>query len=757
MKIVEFHITHYGPLPDRGRISLGDFNLFYGVNETGKTLTLEALIKLLLGKKIKDFQNIDRVDQEVDGYVIAETKGEQKKLGRKVHLYDIVSLTSAECRNIFIIRNSDLSIAPEASFYAEITNRLTGLETTRINILRDKIFEISALTPGGDFSNKKEDGHLKTRMEEAVRLSEDIKSLKGEIEDEKIEELEKEWIHLWDAIKTKEILRGKLEEARKRLAYESAASALGKKEDGRKALEELSDFSEEDFIEWRDSEREINRLVKELDETNESLEDDEAKLKTIEDDLKAKENEFKVERNKKEKIDGLKPVLANLKKRQIETSSEGSSVLSDRRYFFVVSALLALSVLGLLLKQTLMFTILVPIFVLMFFVLIGLQLKTKRSQDTFGKNLAELRISMAESGIKGETIEDFLSKVETFSLKFGEEERNINTKKVESGTLSNKIKEIREEKIPGLKSEIEKNAEIIQKIKIAASVDSLKEFSENLKRKEKLEREIEKQESILKEVLGEANRKERIKELKNFKDKSKDVEFDEKEYESLGKEISLARERLGEYEGKLNILGEKFKEVEKKTNHILLEKDSRCDGSGDLENIERRLKEFVEEKEKGKKDATIALDILEEIANAEKTKIVKQFGQESPVSKIFANMTKGLYTGVEFNEETEEIEVTRKDEVKLSPWQLSGGTYDQLYFSIRLALGEKLLAEGKGFFILDDPFVKASHDRLVILMDMLKDISKSGWQVIYFSAKEEVRDMLGKDKEVKFIELESIL
>jgi exonuclease SbcC len=757
MRIEEFRITHYGPLPDRGQISLGDFTLFYGVNETGKTLTLEALIKLLLGKQIRDFKNIDRVDEEVDGYVIVSAKGEQKKLGRKFHLADIVPLTSAECRNIFIIRNSDLSITPEASFYAEITNRLTGLETNRINLLREKILEISALTPGGDFSNRKEDGHLKTRMEDAAKLLENIKSLKGEIEEEKIEELEKEWIRLWDGIKTKEVLREKLEDARKRLAYESAASALGKIDDGRKALEGLSAFTEENFIGWRDSERELKRLEKELLETNELAARNEAKLKIIEDDMKEKESNFKIERNKKEKIDGLKLTLANLKNRQIETSSVGPSLLSEKRYFFVISIVLALSVLGLVLRQTLVFTILVSIFGFMFFALIVLQWKTKKSRISFGKSLAELRIGMAESGIKGETVEDFLSEIETFSLKFGEKERDINIKKVESGTLNNKIKEIREERVPLLKNDIEKNLEIIQKIKTASLVDNLKDFNENFKRKEKLEREIEKEERVLKEVLGDANRRERIKELKNFKDKSRDVEFDEKEYENLGKEISSAREKLGECEGKLNILGEKLKEVEKKANNILPEEDFRCDGSGDLENIQKKVQEFIEKKEILKEDAITSIEILEKIANEEKTKIVEQFGQRSPVSKIFTGITKGLYTGVEFNEETEEIEITLKDEVKLSPWQLSGGTYDQLYFSIRLALGEKLLGEEKGFFILDDPFIKASQDRLGVLMEMLKDIRRSGWQIIYFSAKEEVREMLGKDKEVKFVEMERII
>ncbi|MCK4446656.1 MAG: AAA family ATPase, partial [Candidatus Marinimicrobia bacterium] len=70
MKIKEFSIRRYGPLPDSGRISLQNFNLFFGNNEDGKTLTIDALVKLLLGKYIKDFEHINRVDETPDGHVI---------------------------------------------------------------------------------------------------------------------------------------------------------------------------------------------------------------------------------------------------------------------------------------------------------------------------------------------------------------------------------------------------------------------------------------------------------------------------------------------------------------------------------------------------------------------------------------------------------------------------------------------------------------------------------------------------------------
>jgi len=489
MRIEEFQITHYGPLPDRGKISLEDFNLIYGVNETGKTLTLEALTKLLLGKNIKDFKNINRVDQEVDGYIILEAQGEQKKLGRKIHLDDIVPITVSECRNIFIIRNSDLSIEPESSFYTEITNRLTGLQTNRIKNLKEKILEITALTPGGDFSNRKEDGHLKIRMEDAGKLLEDIKSLKSEIEEEQIEEIEQEWVRLFDEIKTKEKLRRKLEEARKRLSYESVASALGKIADGRKSLEDLLVFSEEDFIRWRDAEREIKSVEGELVEIYEVLKEDEENLRTIENNLKERESEFIVAKHKKEKIDGLRSKLMDLKNRQIENSSESSFVLADRQYFFIVSTILALSILGLMLKQIPVFMVLTSVFLVFFFALVGLQLKSKKDRALFGKNFAELKIDLSELGIKGEKIEDFLGEVETFSLKFGEKEGNINIKKVEGGTLRNKIVEIREKRVPELKSKKEQNTEVIHKIKEITFVNNLKEFGESLRKKETIERE----------------------------------------------------------------------------------------------------------------------------------------------------------------------------------------------------------------------------------------------------------------------------
>ena len=51
MKIKECAITRYGPLPDLGRRTFTEFNLIFGENESGKTLILDAIIKMLFSKK----------------------------------------------------------------------------------------------------------------------------------------------------------------------------------------------------------------------------------------------------------------------------------------------------------------------------------------------------------------------------------------------------------------------------------------------------------------------------------------------------------------------------------------------------------------------------------------------------------------------------------------------------------------------------------------------------------------------------------
>jgi DNA repair protein SbcC/Rad50 len=204
-----------------------------------------------------------------------------------------------------------------------------------------------------------------------------------------------------------------------------------------------------------------------------------------------------------------------------------------------------------------------------------------------------------------------------------------------------------------------------------------------------------------------------------------------------------------------------LKEVERETIDILrLKEPLYCETSVDLKVIKAELQSFVQENENNKDNASKAIEIFEEIESEEKVKVSELFGSVSLVSKHFNEITNGLYEEVFLDQETMKIQVKRRGGKILAAEKLSGGAYDQLYLSIRLALGEKLLKDKKGFFIMDDPFIKADPDRLGRQIQTLKKISELGWQVMYFSAKGEIKDALEEDigrGTINYVEVQGIL
>jgi len=219
-------------------------------------------------------------------------------------------------------------------------------------------------------------------------------------------------------------------------------------------------------------------------------------------------------------------------------------------------------------------------------------------------------------------------------------------------------------------------------------------------------------------------------------------------------------EGLKEINNKRLSIQREMEEVQREVNEILrLEEELECKTAVDLKAVKDRLQGFMDENESNRDNVLEVMKIFEEIETEEKEKVSELFGKESPISRYFSEITEGLYDEVIFNQEAGKIEVKYGDGKILGAEKLSGGTYDQLYFSIRLALGEKLLKGKKGFFIMDDPFVKADLDRVKIQIEMLKKISKLGWQVIYFSAKKEIKDILKEDIDhstVNYIQLQGI-
>ena len=758
-------------MPNIGRIWLGSFNLFFGRNEDGKTLTIDALVKLLLGRNIRDFEHIDRVGENPEGYVIIEDdKGKEIKLPEKGNLTKVAGLTPSECRNIFVIRNSDLSIAHESEFYTNVTDRLTGLRTEKISKIKEILRDLSKITPGGIFRDIK-DEKLKTRIENAKDLMGKIETLARVIKEEGFDEVEEESVR-WGEKKDGVIQKMEnLEDVRRREKYEKGKEALDKLKEALEETKAFEIYNEEDEQLWRDCEKDIQTYNKEKEALLTDLEENEEVLKETSKKLREKERDFQVSDERKKKLDNeVKPEL-----RIYEIKSQDLALQEGKSKFFtsigIISAiLLGISLLGVITRPSLLLYILALLFSISTVVLGIFKFQFVKDKASLAGALERIKLTLSEFELSADSIKGILSNIQKSNEEYGKNVDDIQQVKRRKENLEDKIEELKNKTIPDIEKKIKGAKDKIDEIKRRSGEESFREYANKLKLKQKHQELLGEQGSVLKSLFGvKAKSFEEnisywngeIKDLEEYKDKAKGMEYNEKTVSKLKEEQESCEKKLEELEVKMSRFQKSLEEIEREANKILpLEADYlHCKTSVDLEAVRDKLSEFVNENETSKGTALGVIRIFEEMEKEEKEKVSQLFGRDSSVSKYFKAITEGLYQEVAFSQEIGKIKVRRKDGVILEAEKLSGGAYDQLYLSIRLALGEKLLKGKKGFFIMDDPFVKADPDRLERQIEMLRKISELGWQVLYFSAKGEVKEALEEDIEkgaINHVEIQSI-
>ena len=778
MKIKEFSITRYGPLTRMEQISLGNFNLFFGRNEEGKTLTIDALVKMLLRKNIRDFAHINRVEENPEGYVIIENEEKEEiKLTEKRDLTQLADLTSSECRNIFIIRNSDLSISGESEFYTNVTDRLTGLKTKQIVSIKKKLQELGKLTRAdstASLSNGKEFGKIKSRLDRAAGLIEEISTLEDEVKEEGFDRLEEESIRVKEE---KSHIRQKIEEfeeAGKREKYEKGKEALQALKRAFVKSKDLEVYNEEDSQFWRDNERDIKTGEKEKEQLLVELKEKERRFQEASEDLKQREQEFHTFKERKKELDNeVKPEAKTYQ------TKKGELLLKETKNKFltfllaVSTILLGISLLGIIIRPGLLFYLLAILFSISFVVLSIFKLQLKKEKGSLAQLFERIKLNLSRFALRAEDIEGVLLHIQKFEDQYSKKAGQLEEVRGEKKLLESQMESLKEERIVGIENKIKNAHRKIEDVKFKVKEESLTKYSQKLRLKLKCEKLAKEQESFLKALLGEKGESleenishwdEELKELEEYKDRARHIKYNERSVVGLEEKGELLERELEKIESTMEHFQKELAGVERRVNEILggeLEEDYLyCKTSIDLEAIENKLQESIDENETNKDSVLEVMRIFEEIEREEKEKVSQLFGEKSPVSQHFKEITDGLYQKVIFNQERGKIEVERKDGLVLDAEKLSGGAYDQLYLSIRLALGEKLLKKKKGFFIMDDPFIKASPDRLKRQMEVLKKISSSGWQIIYFTAKGEVKEALKVDidsRMVNYIEVKSSL
>jgi uncharacterized protein YhaN len=123
----------------------------------------------------------------------------------------------------------------------------------------------------------------------------------------------------------------------------------------------------------------------------------------------------------------------------------------------------------------------------------------------------------------------------------------------------------------------------------------------------------------------------------------------------------------------------------------------------------------------------------------------RQPGVIANATPLFTKVTRGRYTGILQREEDSGLYLIEADGERRKESDLSQGTQEQLYLSLRLALAQEF-AQGKPPLplIMDDVLVNFDPERAAAVADVLREVAKTR-QVLVFTCHPWVRDMLLPD------------
>jgi len=760
LRITEFNIQRYGPLKESGKITLGDFNLFFGLNEKGKTLTIDALLKMLLGKKASFFNLTSRVNEMPEGFlVIREQSGDEHVLPADGTLTEIQGLSAAELCNIFVIRDSALLISEEGEFYQHITNRLTGLRTDDIKKIKQELYDLGQITPTGEYQNKTP-RKLKDKVNKAIELIERIGHKIDELNAEGFSVYEEESAAL--SVKKKRLEKKYVayQEVAKRELYEKTERAIKELEKSQAESKRYDPYNADQLAVWQKAESNIELLSVELNQL-------EHELLISKEEVKAAKRKLEEEKRLMEKIDLEERVLSeNIKpitdeyERLVLKDIDNDALTAKFKVTgarIITSFVFLISLFGAIVyPRWWVFVILgLSFLTLAWFTWHNWRLLNIKKELNLISQKALFAAEKAGISLPDKLMDDLITAI-------GKAKQNKSVQQAVIGDSETKIawNEKQYDKLLGTieerKQKIGAISRTMEQIKKESGAETLDEYTAALEQLKQLRSVTNSRESILESYFGypeaDGNRfdrylfwKNRVEELKEYADRFTELTYDQKTVNDIAGEMKEINHEQLVMEEKLAERNHELRDLEKEVNDLLHSEYATtlpCQTTLDLEEVKVRLEDWLAEQEKRKKNAGTAIEIFTAIEEEEEEKIVTLFGHGNRASEYLKEISGGRYSGLNFARENKTITVTSTDGIDLYARQLSGGAYDQLYFSIRLSLAEKLLTGEKGFFILDDPFIKSDRQRLSRQLDMLASICQSGWQVLFFSAKDEIRDAL---------------
>lgn len=771
MRISKIEIKKYGPLSLKTSIEPSDFNLFWGLNEKGKTLAIEAILANLPVVTPNERVSWPSVFRSAEGNdVIVEIQEGGKIYGLRIGELMKLQLTRPEIFNLFFILNSNVPYDFEQKRDKELFQRvLDRMSSTYIDVLQEvkkRILEMNKLTDKLELKSTASDDYLGERYRSAKELIGSIDALFNRIETEKYQEIEFRIAEIKKELESISSREGLVKSMRDARIQEKSTELMEMYYDYKNRADMFKPYTDEALESFRNLHKELEKVtenignlrdreIKDLDRQISEFTGKLAEASKVKSDIQRVDV---TERLLKEKI-----LQRKLGKPKYENDLRKKKQMNILYLLFLLCFALSLGI-TFFLKITYLF-VLPVIFAIASMAFVYLYAATKQSIKDFEALEREVKDRARSVGLKSEEIDEMEIELDNIRKELLERDREFERLKAEKETIE-KQKKVKEEELKRLE---ERKIELETRISAESErmrVEDLVDFENKVKERKNLEnkkREFFKElEGLWHNVILEyedefdflAKVQDQLKKMRVAKVEGVEVEYNPEELEGIEEKKKLLAKEKEELEEKIQNLHREYGKIQSAAEDVLKEGIT-LETVSDLIECRAKLEQFVKELDERKKLSKFLVDAIDGEITSNQARFNELFSDLTKTSDFFKFITGGRYKAVKYDEVSNSILVEDTKGNVLDIFKLSGGTIDQLFFAIRIGLGMRILGGEKGFFVFDDPFVKSDSNRLKRELDLLVRISGEGWQVFYFSCKEEVRNYLMKNysEKIKFVDL----
>lgn len=750
VRLHEATVDRYGALGGWSPALRDGLTVVSGPNEAGKTLYLEAILRLLDPEVVDVLEPPARFDDAPVGRIDLEYAGDRYTLAGDRRLSEVAGIQPNDLQTVFVVRDNDLALPEGADYYTQLVEHLGEVHSSTVEAVIEELKRLGRLTDARlDVSRQYDDA--RDTLEGAEALRETIEAYLDEIEAEGMDDLHRKRLALEREVRRRRDELASQRDARAVHEHDRLSAELERYREATARLADLDPFTRDRLDELRGLADEVDRLVDRLDRLSDELGRSRDELAEAEDELEAARDRVARLERRLPAAETARDRLRSYRERSDDAAGLDRRVAVWRRVAAgtglgggvaiaaaaIAGSTLATGLAGALLLATALASV--------------AAYRAVRRLEAVDRSRVRALETARDAGFEVSSVEDIAPALESF---FGE----LDAARATVARVEERVDTLRESR-DGTRDErdaaerrLAEAREDLEAARTDLGVESIDEVRELVAEREEVASTVELAEQRLVDALGEptddavADWRRRIDDLLEGVDTAAvdPDDYEEARLEDLETRIGAIEaerreleEALERYDGRLDRIDDRARELATRPfvgEGVALE--GRTPAA--LRALADRLAEVVEVIERDAEVSREAVRIFEAIAAEEERKIADLFDPEGPASRAFRHITDGRYARVDYDPTDDRMVVERADGGRVPVAALSEGTADQLYLASRLSLAGRLLDVEAGFLLLDDPLVGADPDRLRRGFETLVDLADEGWQILYLTAKDEV-------------------